>query len=357
MKILCLTSTINPESGGWGRYSHSILGEFDRQHIAYEVLSVGSPLQPASSILNIVRNCFVVRSRARSCDIVHAFDVWPFALYGYAVVLGTKKKLFASAVGTYSIPPKGFSLKRFLMVLALRRAEKVFAISDYTKKRLLDSVPLGNVLTVYMGAPLLPEANESASLYEKFDIPKISGPILLTVGQIKHRKGQLETLRAVSILKKDFPHILYLIVGSDTDTEYVERIRSLVSEDDLEENVRIIPNARENSDLAFLYSIADAFIMVSNTDGWHFEGFGLVFLEAAGFGKPVVGGRGSGIEEAMQDGYNGFLAEPANPADIAAKIRQVLSGDKAEWAKHSKEFRSRFTWKAMVEGFLAEYRK
>jgi phosphatidylinositol alpha-1,6-mannosyltransferase len=57
------------------------------------------------------------------------------------------------------------------------------------------------------------------------------------------------------------------------------------------------------------------------------EGFGLVFLEAAACGKPVVGGRSGGIPDAIVDGVTGFLVHPTDPEDIASGLARLLTDD------------------------------
>lgn len=75
-------------------------------------------------------------------------------------------------------------------------------------------------------------------------------------------------------------------------------------------------------DLAALYACADVFAMCCR-DRWggrEAEGFGIVFLEAAACGVPVVAGRSGGSHEAVADGETGFVV---SPRDVGA-VREVL---------------------------------
>jgi phosphatidylinositol alpha-1,6-mannosyltransferase len=54
------------------------------------------------------------------------------------------------------------------------------------------------------------------------------------------------------------------------------------------------------------------------------EGFGIVALEANYFGLPVIGARGCGIEDAINDGYNGFLVDNKDCDEITEKTVQTI---------------------------------
>ncbi len=172
-----------------------------------------------------------------------------------------------------------------------------------------------------MGASPIPVlSKDEIETYRKtYDINDVYRPIILTVGEIKDRKGQFETLKAVEILKQKHPHILYIALGSIGE-KYVSAMRSYASAHDLVGNMRIVSDADDRA-LSFFYSVCDVFALNSNTDDvhHHFEGFGLVIVEGYQFGKPAVGSSDSGIEDAIQDSVTGFLTKQGDPADIATK--------------------------------------
>ena len=70
--------------------------------------------------------------------------------------------------------------------------------------------------------------------------------------------------------------------------------------------------------------MADLFVMLSREEPPDVEGFGLVFLEAAAFGLPSVGGRSGGIPDAIDEGKSGWLVDPCNIEAIATTIIDVL---------------------------------
>lgn len=369
MKLLALTKTV-VERSGWGRYAAAVAREYARQGLDFQILteindSVSNhelgeqpmllPLE--SSIVNVARNCWRTRRAARRADVVHAFDGWPYSVYGYMAVLGTEKKLFITGVATYSVAPFAYPRQRLLMAMAYRRAQNIFCVSRYTRVRILEKICLPNTSIVPWGPKLLPElsADEMIKYRQRFQIGH-SGPIVVTVGQIKHRKGQYDTLKAIRRLRVRYPNILYLMVGETSDTYYVSKIRDYIAEHDLEQTARIIAHAETDRELAFFYSLCDLFVMNSNNDKEHFEGFGLVFLEAMQFGKPVVGSSGCGIADAIRDGYNGHLAPQGDDAAIASAVARVLDGDRASFSKNSKAMYRQFSWQKTVAEYVRNYR-
>lgn len=366
-KILIIANNINPNSG-WGRYTSSVINELIKSKFDVFILTENNQEKIQneldvlkslnhSKIFNLIKNILTVRKISKKFDVIHVFDGWPYGVYGYFAVIGTKKKFFINGVGTYSVAPLFSQFKGFLLKKAYRKADKIFCISNYVKQRILERVKLDNLKTVYLGSTKLPDLsqNEVSFYREKFNIKNLRYPILLTVGGIKERKGQLDTLKSTLRLKEKYPNYLYLIVGLDKDIGYINKIKKFVENNKLENNVKIINNAKSDKELSFFYNICDIFLLNSNNDGNHFEGFGLVFLEAAQFGKPVIGSSGCGIEDAIDDGYNGYLVEQKCTKEIYNAIIKVLNNEEVDFNKNSQEFYERFSWKFTALGYSKYY--
>ncbi len=363
-RILIITNNLGVDSG-MGRYSLSIVNELSRAGVYFKILTEKNTkpvlsgeikgLLNKSTIIGFFKNIIITRKLAKEFDVVHALDCWTYGVYAYFAVLGTRKKLFVNGVGTYSVPCGGL-FKKFLMVRAYVRSEKVFCISGYAKSRILEIEPKIKAETVLLGATKLadPSADEVKDYSQKYKTLD-RYPILLTVGGIKDRKGQLETLKAVKMLVRDYPKALYVIVGSNKNRSYISKIKNYAEKHNLSENILMLHDIRTDKELAYLYDLSDIFLLNSNNDGVHFEGFGLVLLEAAQFGRPVIGSSGCGIENAIENGYNGYLTEQRNPEDIYEKLNLVLGGQYSSLAANSKEFAKRFKWRDTVVSYLKYY--
>lgn len=350
LKLLILAPSVDLKSG-WGRYSASVIDTLKRKGVVLNVITIND-LSPSFFIKNI----FWIRNLSKDFNVIHALDGWPFGIYGYFIVLGTSKKLFISGIGTYSVAPFSHFFKRFLLRRAYRRAQAILCISNFTKKAIGANVNDANTHTIFMGLTKLPQiAPSKINFYKKkYNLAADHYPVILTVGDVKNRKGQLDTLKAAHLLKDIYPNILYIMVGSK-DKHYVTRIEKYVEVNGLEKNIRFIDDALDDDTLSFFYNLCDVFALNSNNENNHFEGFGLVLLEAAQFGKPVVGSRNCGIEDSVWDGYNGYLTNQGDPVDISEKIQIILNSDKDYLATKSLEFSKKFSWDKTAEEYLNHY--
>ena len=351
MKILFITKTLKPVSG-WGRMSFLLTEEAKRHNCVASDISEDDELLPIT-ILNFVKNVWRVRRRSKGFNIVHALDGWPYGIYGYLAVVGTKKKLFINGIGTYSVAAFNSFLKGFFLGMSYRRAKKVFCISKYTQKRILKKIRLRNTEVVYLG--------KTDFLVEKYDkaknINSNNFPVLLTVGAVKERKGQFYVLRAVKMLKKKYPNIIYNIVGFFENEKYVKDIKKYTLDNNLENNIRFIRDVKNDRELYDFYKNCDVFLLCSVNTGDHFEGFGLVLIEAASLGKPVIGSLDNGTEEAVKDGYNGYLVRQRNSQDIYDKLVLILEGDRESMSASSKLWANEFSWEKTVDEYIKFYKE
>jgi glycosyltransferase involved in cell wall biosynthesis len=365
MNILIITADLNERSGR-GTYPRAVVKELlahgqyigvcseGDAHVAYQVVRM-RPLA-GLSLVSFVLNAREIRAAARRYDIVHALDGWPFGVYGYLAVLGTRKRLYINCVGTYSVAPLYTFFVGWFLRRAYARTEKIFCISEYTRERLVAAhVAPEKVLTVLMGTTALPENSgaEQTGYAHKYGIAG-QYPIILTVGEIKERKGQLDTLKAVEILKGSYPEILYLAVGT-ASSWYAKQLVEYASGHGLQRNLLVVTDADDRA-LSFFYSRCDVFALNSTTDEvhHHFEGFGLVIVEAYQFGKPAVGSAACGIEDAIADGKTGLLSKQYDADDIADKLKRVLERYDF-FSQNAKMRHADFNWRKTVDTYIQEY--
>jgi glycosyltransferase involved in cell wall biosynthesis len=162
---------------------------------------------------------------------------------------------------------------------------------------------------------------------------------LLCVGAIKPRKGLVELVRAFStyVRRTPEPRLLHLVGTYDESSSYIQELRRVMVEEGVEN--RVVLHGRVSADeLERLYQLADLFVMLSISTATDFEGFGLVFLEAASRGLPCLGSRGSGCHEALQEGVTGLSAFPHERELLAEHMvslldRQLVSAEACRaWA-------------------------
>jgi len=147
--------------------------------------------------------------------------------------------------------------------------------------------------------------------------------VVLTVGRLHPRKGQLITLKALQMLPEDVrSRIEYWIVGGRNKGNYEDRLRSGAAADP-RMTVRFFGNIPDQ-ELAEVYDRADIFALTSVSYEDSVEGFGLVYIEAAAHALPIVAHNIGGVSEAVLDGVTGLLVTPERPAELAAAFEKLI---------------------------------
>jgi len=168
-----------------------------------------------------------------------------------------------------------------------------------------------------------------------------AGPVLLFVGRIQPLKGVDVAVRALAELRR--PDALLLIVGGASGMEgtaEVARITNLIEELGLGPQVQFVePQAHHI--LSTYYRAADVVVVPSRS-----ESFGLVALEAAACGIPVVASAVGGLLTLVDDGLTGFLVQGRDPAMFAARISAILDNPSlaASMRTRASERARRYTW-------------
>lgn len=352
MKIVYLTNNVNPNNG-WGRYASDLI--FNVQKSGHETIVLKEIEDDGEGViilkrgLGVFSSAFKIRKYLKDAEIVHAFDVYPYGMIAYLANLFLGKKLIISAQGTYSIAPFGSSKTKYLAKLVCRSADMVIAISNFTKKELLKQTHVKRIEVLNHGIDL-------AGFYQERAATSASD-FILSVGALKFRKGYHISIPAFSLIKKQFPNLKYKIIGSQKDKKYFETLKQIVRADHLEEDVEFLTNISDQ-DLKKIYSEAKLFILTSINEKNHFEGFGLVFLEAAAAGLPVIGTSDNGIQDALQEGFNGFLVPQNDIQKTAGTISALLSDpDMLErMSRNSHDWARQHDLKKAVSAYIDLYR-
>ncbi|MEZ5215304.1 MAG: glycosyltransferase [Ilumatobacteraceae bacterium] len=166
-------------------------------------------------------------------------------------------------------------------------------------------------------------------------------PVLLFVGRIQPLKGVEVAVRALAELGR--PDAVLLIVGGASGQQgdhEVDRIHALVDELGLRGQVRFEP-PQQHHILSTYYRAADVVLVPSRS-----ESFGLVALEAAACGTPVVASAVGGLLTIVQDGRTGFLVPERTPDQFACHTAKLLDDERLarEFAAAAAVRGKDFTW-------------
>ncbi|MEO6944124.1 MAG: glycosyltransferase [Lacisediminihabitans sp.] len=147
-------------------------------------------------------------------------------------------------------------------------------------------------------------------------------PVLVVAARIQPLKDQELALRAFAELHAlQGPAPVLVLAGVETpgDEGYGRMLRELAVSLGIADDVRFL-GALSRPDLAELFAIASLTLVPS-----HSETFGLVALESAASGTPVVGYKGGGMVEAIADGVSGVLVDSRDPTEWSRVIASLLS--------------------------------
>ncbi|MGB2598965.1 MAG: glycosyltransferase family 4 protein [Candidatus Omnitrophota bacterium] len=240
-------------------------------------------------------------------------------------------------------------LKRWMF---LRLTSGVFPISSYTagivkglvhRKEGMVIVEPGCNITDFK----VDINRETSSLSREYGIQ--DRKVLLTVGRLVRRKGVDTVIAVMPNILKEVPDALYIIAGEGPlGSELREMVKSL----GLGSSV-IFSGYFDEAKKQELYGICDVFIMpCKELPGFDAEGFGIVFLEAAASGKPVIAGNAGGAKEAVEDQETGFLVDPCDPDDVKDKAVYLLKDPEKRremGLKGRKRVKEKFEWNALID--------
>jgi len=209
---------------------------------------------------------------------------------------------------------------------ALRGAARVVAVSHFTGRVLAleQGVAEDRVTVVYPAVdPVL-----LGAAADEVDAPR-DGAVatLLTVARLSAQeryKGCDVVIGALPDVIAGAGPVRYVIVGEGDDRP---RLEALARQRGVADRV-VFAGRVQRDGLAAWYRACDVFVMPSvatrRPDGWTGEGFGIVYLEAAAFRRPVIAGAGGGAPEAVEHAVTGLVVDGADGRAVAAAITTLV---------------------------------
>jgi phosphatidylinositol alpha-1,6-mannosyltransferase len=234
----------------------------------------------------------------------------------------------------------------------LREAARVIVINEQMRRelarwgiaraRLIKLTP--GVADFFLEQPPPPRAGIAQNAY------------ILAVGRLVSRKGFDDLLRAVAIVKKEFPRLRLHLVGDGPERENLERLARRLG---IGRAVKFCGRL-SREDLRRQYDGAALFALTPRRQKGQVEGFGIVYLEAAARGLAAVGTATGGVGEAVLAGKTGLLAEEGKAQSIAQALLALLrrpSLARKMAAAAQKRAREQFRWETRARQFEALVRR
>ncbi len=308
------------------------------------------PFLPMRRFVNPRLLWYIPKARRllRDCDVIQC-TVEPMAMLAWGAAQG--RPLFQAGVGSYL---KIREWQRPLFIPLYQKAfdqSTIIAISHVSGRVATENFPLARVEVVPLGI----DATRFATLERQ---PNHGAPIVLAVGGIKPRKGTLHTVRAMSAVRARYPDARLVILGNPyPDSAYTQRVMAEITRLNLNDAVQIRGFVDE-AELLDWYTRADVFAMPSMNEGWEFEGFGLVHLEASAAALPVIGARDTGNEDAIEHGVTGYLVSQAGIDEELPRYLLELLADSALRERMGQAGRARAlrqTWDSVAAQYMTLY--
>ncbi len=318
MKILFISRAYPPVIGGIEKQNYDLYRWLSRNNEVVLIANTkGKAMLPFFVPFAFLKALFIIPQ----VEIIVLGD-GVLSILGYFLKFFTSRPVVCIVHGldiTYS----NRLYQNLWLKIFLKKIDRRIAVGNETIRQ---GVMRGIPATKFDFVPNGVEVPRSLPKYSRNDLEeligrKLPGKVLLTVGRLIKRKGITWFIDSVMpLLPSD---TFYIIAG---DGPHREEIINAINANYLQDRViylgRITDEKKE-----ILYCTADLFIQPNIRVEGDMEGFGLVVLEAASYGLPVIASDLEGLKDAIKDGKNGILVQENNTKLYIAKIEQMLQNE------------------------------
>ena len=357
--ILIITSEFPPQPGGIGNHACNLALHLFKLNIEVEVIadqrsqkgveeSVFDKALPFM-VTRIKRHDFRFRmyfqrfitTHNRLKKTSHAIATGKFSLWNVGLLSLFHKKNTLAVIHGSEVNFNGLLLRKSVD-LALKRFNTIVAVSNYTKQL---------VSHLNLDIQVIPNGIDLGAwrLDGSTSIPLKGKPVLTTVGRVSSRKGQLNVIKQLPELIKQFPDLHYHCIGIPTEAEDFKEIAK-----DLNVRDHITFHGSVKTEvLKRMLNSTDIFVMLSSesTTG-DVEGFGIAILEANALGVPAIGSVGCGIEDAIDTGVTGVLIDPKDGDAFKESIITILNA-KQDFQRGAKRWSISHDWSGIIKQYIA----
>lgn len=328
MKLLLVTTDYPPRQGGVARYYSSLV-----RHLPSGTVDVLVP-EPGRLWPRWLPWLAQVRRSAAKADLVWVGQVLPVGTAVWILRTLGGRPYVVSTHGMDVLLPLRSAWKRWLAARIIKSAAGITANSNFTAEKISESygIARANIAVVYPAPGELP-------VVARTEAPE---PTILAVGRLVRRKGFDLLIRAMEGVWQLVPDARLQIIGGGPERT---SLQDLAASSSRPSQIQLLGDVGDG-ELSAAYSHAWVFALPARAEGADVEGFGIVCVEAAARGVPVVATRAGGIPEAVSDGQTGLLVVPGNAEPLSRALVTILTDAqlRGEMAEASPEWASRFTW-------------
>ncbi len=254
-----------------------------------------------------------------SFDIILAYFAYPDGFAAALLAKAFKKPLIIKVLGSDINLYIRSRMRRFLTAYALRQADKVIAVSNDLKSRIVDlGVAPEKIEVVPNGVDTVKFTPQDKHECRKKLSLNLDKKIVLFIGSFRKVKGIDDLIAAFAKLSNANRDNLSLVLLGDGELR--EEIKENIHELNLESRIKL-QGAVPYADIGLWLNASDVFCLPSLN-----EGCPNVLLEALACGVPVVATRVGGIPEIINSDNLGILVSPHDPEALAGGILRALNG-------------------------------
>lgn len=350
MNILFISRTYHPgDIGGMEKQNCAIYKQLSKDNKVDLLMPTNKKLRkillPVFFVIVLIKSLFILRKY----DIVLLGD-GVLGGIGYILKLFSKKPVVCIVHGLDLVYPN-FIYQKLWVRIFIRNVDKLIAVGNETiKEGVLRGIPESKFVFVPNGVVVKrPSKDYSRKDLEKLIGREIRGGVLLTLGRLIKRKGVVRFLEeVVGNLSKD---TIYIIAGQGREEQ---NIIAAINTHKLQDRVFYLGRVSEK-EKELLFCTADIFVQPNIRVDGDLEGFGLVVLEAASYGLPVIASKIEGLKDAIQDGKNGILVEERDSEKYLYEIKKLLENDQAkkQFGIDAKQYVEKYcSWENIAKEYL-----
>ncbi|MFI6728886.1 glycosyltransferase family 4 protein [Streptomyces sp. R-74717] len=333
---LVITNDFPPRQGGIETFVHAMATRIpDDDVVVYTSREPGDTAYDAALPFPVVRDSSgmllptgrvtrraVEIARAHGCDRVWFGAAAPLALMAPALRRSGIQRMVATTHG-HEIWWARTPGPRQMMRRIGDGVDVVTYLGQYTRARIGPSLgPRARMSRLVPGVDsevYRPDAEAGFDLRTELGLH--GKRVILCVARLVPRKGQDMLIRALPLIRREVPDTVLVVVGRGPDEA---RLRKLAHRH-AEGSVRFV-GGKSHTETPPYYAAADVFAMPCRTRkaGLEAEGLGIVFLEAAATGLPVVVGDSGGAPDTVLDDRTGRVVDGTDTAAIAGALTRIL---------------------------------
>ncbi len=345
MHVLFITRKFPPTRGGMEKAAYELYSHL-KEMTPVELVKWGG----SNKMLLFILPYFLVKAfwilLTKKVDIIYVQDG---LLSPLGVILKVSRRPVIITIHGLDMTYRNRVYQR-VVPMCVRKMDRIICVSEATKKECvkrgikkeIDVIPWGISDDFYTK-----DTDEmKIDLEEK--LRTHNKKIILSVGRLVERKGYHWFAEKVLPLIVKQEDAAYVIAG---DGPFRERIASVKK---MEKYVFLLGHV-DRETLKSLYNCCDVVVIPNISVENDLEGFGIVALEAASCGVPVVASNLEGVADAVIDGENGFLVEPHNEQAFSKIVVELLKDERKrkEFGKKARELTLRYyDWRKISELYL-----